>query len=109
MTSDEINALPERVRKYIHDLETRCDPAGDVAKLALQRDAIAGLERRILELVEERDGARRAAFDELVGASCAGRDHIPKDPRCYGDCEWRDLIGCEALKTAVLDALKGQP
>ena len=29
-TVDEINALPEKFRQYIHDLETRCDKSGDV-------------------------------------------------------------------------------
>ena len=28
-----INALPERLRGYIHDLKTVCDPAGDVTEL----------------------------------------------------------------------------
>jgi len=43
MTSEEINALPSRIRKYIHDLETRCDPAGEVQErwsLREQRDAL---------------------------------------------------------------------
>lgn len=30
MTAEEINALPEKIRKYICDLETRADPAGEV-------------------------------------------------------------------------------
>jgi hypothetical protein len=30
--SGEINALPERVRSFIHDLESRADPAGDVRR-----------------------------------------------------------------------------
>ena len=29
-SADNINALPEPLRHYIHDLETVCDPAGDV-------------------------------------------------------------------------------
>jgi hypothetical protein len=28
--ADHLNALPGPLRKYIHDLETRADPAGDV-------------------------------------------------------------------------------
>jgi hypothetical protein len=43
MTPAEINALPERVRHYIHDLETRCDPTGEVQErwsLIEQRDAL---------------------------------------------------------------------
>ena len=42
---EHINALPEPVRRYVHDLETRADPAGDVVTLAIQRDTIAALER----------------------------------------------------------------
>ena len=30
MTPDQVNALPDPLRRYIHDLETRADPAGDV-------------------------------------------------------------------------------
>lgn len=33
-----INALPEPVRRYIRELETRADPAGDVAERALLRE-----------------------------------------------------------------------
>ena len=32
-TPTNINALPEPLRDYIHDLETVCDPAGDVREL----------------------------------------------------------------------------
>jgi len=34
-TAEQINALPENVRRYIHHLETVCDPAGDVRRMAL--------------------------------------------------------------------------
>jgi hypothetical protein len=34
-TAANVNALPEGIRRYVHDLETRCDPAGDVQKMAL--------------------------------------------------------------------------
>lgn len=33
--ADHINALPGPLRKYIHDLETRADLAGEVAEIAL--------------------------------------------------------------------------
>ena len=32
-TAENINALPEPLRVYIHDLKTVCDPAGDVSEL----------------------------------------------------------------------------
>lgn len=42
-TPEAINNLPESLRKYIHDLETICDPAGmvqEIASLKEQRDAL---------------------------------------------------------------------
>lgn len=33
MTAAEINSQPERVRRYIHDLEARCDPSGDIQEV----------------------------------------------------------------------------
>ena len=43
-TPANVNALPEGLRRYIHDLETRCDPAGDVQTMALRDDT--GVPRR---------------------------------------------------------------
>lgn len=34
-TAENVNALPDPLRLYIHELETVCDPAGDVRKLHL--------------------------------------------------------------------------
>jgi len=45
-TPDAINALPGPLRQYIHDLETRCDPAGEVAALTLTRDQNSQLVAR---------------------------------------------------------------
>ena len=49
-TSENINTLPGPIRAYVHDLETRCDPAGDVAALACARDNVAALAARVREL-----------------------------------------------------------
>jgi hypothetical protein len=49
-TADEINALPEKFRKYIHDIETRCDKTGDVQTIALLREDRDALHRRVEEL-----------------------------------------------------------
>lgn len=49
-TAAEINALPERMRTYIRDLETQADPAGTIREnwdLRDQRDALA---LRVVEL-----------------------------------------------------------
>ena len=42
-TADNINALPEPIRKYIADLATRCDPAGDIAALTFAQDQVRQL------------------------------------------------------------------
>jgi hypothetical protein len=48
--ADHINALPGPLRRYIHDLETRADPAGDVAEIALLKENNAALWARVGEL-----------------------------------------------------------
>jgi len=48
-TPENANALPEPVRKYIHDLETRCDPAGDVRTIAILRENVRALEAKLAE------------------------------------------------------------
>ena len=49
--ADHINSLPGPVRRYLRDLETRADPAGDVAEIALLKENNAALWARIRELV----------------------------------------------------------
>jgi hypothetical protein len=49
-TAAHINALPEPVRSFIHQLETHVvDPAGDVAQLVLGKDTIRQLEAALAE------------------------------------------------------------
>jgi hypothetical protein len=51
MTIDDlINALPDSLRKYIHDIETRCDPAGETAARVLAEDTAKALMTRVEEL-----------------------------------------------------------
>jgi BMFP domain-containing protein YqiC len=52
-TVDEINALPEKFRQYIHDLVTRCDKSGDVQTIAILREDRDALQRRVEELEAE--------------------------------------------------------
>jgi hypothetical protein len=49
-TVDEINALPDKFRRYIHDLETRCDKSGDVQMIAILRENRDALQQRVEEL-----------------------------------------------------------
>lgn len=43
MLSEEINVLPDRVRRYIAALETECDPAGTIRENFRLREENAGL------------------------------------------------------------------
>ena len=38
-----VNALPEKLKQYVHDLETDADPAGDKARLLLLKEQVDGL------------------------------------------------------------------
>jgi rubrerythrin len=52
-TPDQVNALPEKLRSYIHLLETRADPAGDVASLVCAQENVEALTNRVLDLEKE--------------------------------------------------------
>ncbi len=43
-TTDNINSLPDPVRHYIHQLQTRTDPAGDVRRIAELKDQVEALQ-----------------------------------------------------------------
>jgi hypothetical protein len=89
--SAEINALPERVRQYIHDLETDADPAGDKWR-------ILALEQNVTGLTDDNERLRAdiAHRDELeqfaAPLSCATHGLVPnlalfdnKCPACERD------------------------
>jgi hypothetical protein len=44
--ADEIKALPEKFRQYIHDMISRCDKSGDVQTIAIMRENRDALQRR---------------------------------------------------------------
>jgi len=49
-TTENVNALPDPLRRYIHDLETRCDPSGEVLEAYGMRQQISALEAMVLKL-----------------------------------------------------------
>jgi hypothetical protein len=49
-TPEEINALPEKVQRYIHDLVSRCDKSGDVQTIAIPREDRDALQHHVEEL-----------------------------------------------------------
>jgi hypothetical protein len=48
-TPENINALPEPVRRYIMHLETLCDPPGLVRENVLLKEQIAGLMKKLTD------------------------------------------------------------
>jgi hypothetical protein len=50
MTPEQFNKLPLYVRDYVHHLETRADPNGDVRKIFFLRDQNAALIKLVGEL-----------------------------------------------------------
>ena len=77
-TAANINALPDPLRRYIHDLETRCDPTGDVQTIHSQREQINGLLKRVRELstpAESGAGAREDVERVTRALLSAGRDY----------------------------------
>jgi len=58
----EIEALPPHIRSYVHQLETRSDPAGDIQRIAALEQQVKGLTTRVatqehLDLVTLATGA----------------------------------------------------
>ena len=62
-TSGNVNALPKPLRAYIHDIETKCDPAGDVRTIAIQEENLVALQVQVDELA-----AKAAKYDAGVAA-----------------------------------------
>jgi len=52
-TAAQVNALPEKLRDYIHGLETICDPSRVLAALVRARKSIEALTKQNQELTEE--------------------------------------------------------
>jgi hypothetical protein len=58
-TPDNINALPDPLRRYIHALETDCDPAGTIrSEVILREHTVPELQARVVELEAERNEAQ---------------------------------------------------
>ena len=91
-TPANINALPEPIRRYIHDIETRCDPAGDVAALTLTKDQ----NRQLEQCVPECEGLLRKCKtdgDEYTNEDgCAFCMMVPTDEA--GPLKWKHVSTC---------------
>jgi BMFP domain-containing protein YqiC len=70
----EVNSLPKRVRSYIHDVETKCDPAGDIRTIGVLRDTVRALEAQIGELEQQNQElqADNERLNKVIAADCYG-------------------------------------
>jgi hypothetical protein len=94
-TPENINALPEPLRKFIHDLETRCDPAGDVRSRVLAEDAVRALEAWKLDAEAEllKAGA-------TLGLQAAELERVKATARGSFDRGWTK--GGDAMRAAII-------
>lgn len=76
MTSAEINALPDRLRSFVHDLETRCDPAGDTRRLRLVEDENRMLRNKVQELNREIADMERSVEHYKADISLLEKDRL---------------------------------
>ena len=63
-TAENINGLPEPIRKFIHDIETNADPAQTMRENTILKDTVAALAKRVEELEVPPDDTEAAALKE---------------------------------------------
>lgn len=71
-TAENVNALPEPIRRFVHELSTNADPAGTVRELAMLKD-----------LARELAASNRMLRDQVAAVQAQG---VPEhcDPSCTG-------------------------
>lgn len=62
-TPDNINALPGPVKRFIHDLETNCDPAGIIRENIVGGDIITALTKECDALRAENERLTQEILD----------------------------------------------
>jgi hypothetical protein len=83
-TSEEINALPKRIRDFIMELETNADPAGTIREVGMLRDQVAQLSAALAE--SQQKIVPPAQFCKARAGNVGAND--PQD------CDYPDC-GCE--------------
>lgn len=84
-TSANINALPDRVRAYIHDLVANADPSGMVAENTLLRDQTKQLDAMIGRLKRELASAPVAGESPMAKMADALREKARQEQQAYQD------------------------
>jgi hypothetical protein len=98
-TVERVNALPGPVRRYVHDLETRCDPSGEVAELIVLRERLDQLlaqhDRTVQALVVS--ALRREVAELKARLGCEAQQALARR-----DSEWTARV---AGAVEVLDSI----
>lgn len=102
-TAENINALPEPIRRYIHDIEARCDPAGEVRELTIARDTTVRLSLETDQLRRQVDdlGAELATAEDRAGHA----EETLADVRRERDALRRQLAKVEERARSCLEWL----
>lgn len=94
-TSENINMLPDPIRKYIHDIETKCDPALMVQENALLKDRCIEVAKKIKEMDNKDMELLRDAKQLLKEKQQRSRETVDlgwangwtEDPQILKDCK----------------------
>lgn len=108
----EINTLPDRIRLYIHDLETNADPAGTIQDLAAQREnceAMTERYRKLAAALQYNEGDRTispaAELERLQGEV----EHLEKLLGMVWDFARDNNLLYRARIDAIMTAIREKP
>lgn len=92
-TSENINALPSPVRKYIHALETDCDPAGTIRSEVILREHLvpelrAHIDAQAAEIAALKAELATARNDALESAAKVCERRAADRFSEFGVTEW---------------------
>ncbi len=94
-TAENINNLPDPLRSYIHDLETRCDPASDVRTLAVLREQIQQITVRCLDA--------EAALQDCEADTAALRAQLDLQKH-EAETRWAENAALQIMQQRALNA-----
>lgn len=104
-TTENINALPEKLRQYVVDLETQCDPARMVAENTLVKDNCRMLEQRYFQQ-QERIAEYERVLQRIANPIWAlENDAIAEGNRLDGTMAVSIASDAETLRQWAEDAL----
>ena len=102
-TSANINQLPELLRAYIHALETRCDPAGELRELVIARDTCRALEAEL----ETLKAAHDQQAQEMAKLIQKHRRHVELSPGVGDDAQRYALAVLDDVLAEAAPTLAG--